>query len=227
MIYKAMKILNLPKDHNVIEYGEYGMTFYIILKGKVSVKIPTKFTKEFTFRELWEFICDDSNLILKDKKYDKVLETIQSLLPEVIQINKKSEQIVDISMLKDILNSVLITKSIKKNNNNFPEFTLRKNQLPQFNSDLSENEITYSFELTMLNHTTDLNVGSGFGELALLNNVPRSATITTIEDSWFAVLDKSDFKAIMGRIYKRKFATLIKVIDNAMIFKDLNRGVKE
>ena len=55
----------------------------------------------------------------------------------------------------------------------------------------------------VLTHVTNLNVGAGFGELALINNVPRSATITTLEDSWFAVLEKSDFKDIMGKIYRK------------------------
>lgn len=227
MIYRAMKILNMHANHNVIEYGEYGMTFYIILKGKVSVKIPVKYNREFTFKELWSFIIQNDKLIVKDNKFDKVLEIIQDLLPEVIETNKKKELSLDTQMLQDLLNSVVISKNIKKNGNKFPTFEEESDSPVQFDPDLIAHENTKSIELTILSHTTDLDVGCGFGELALINNVPRSATITTLEDCWFGTLDKADFRIIMGKIYKKKFANLIKIIDKVMIFNDLNRGTKE
>jgi CRP-like cAMP-binding protein len=38
--------------------------------------------------------------------------------------------------------------------------------------------------------------GTSFGELALLNSKPRSATIVTKDQSHFAVLEKTDFQKI-------------------------------
>ena len=54
----------------------------------------------------------------------------------------------------------------------------------------------------MMLKVATLKVGIGFGELALMNNTPRSATIKTEEDCQFAVLNKADFKIIMDKIYK-------------------------
>ena len=49
----------------------------------------------------------------------------------------------------------------------------------------------------------DLDEGKAFGELALLNDGPRAATVKTTRDSNFAILDKRDFKKILERIENR------------------------
>ena len=43
-----------------------------------------------------------------------------------------------------------------------------------------------------------LKVGDSFGELALLKNEPRSATVTCREVWIFAVLEREDYKTILG-----------------------------
>lgn len=45
-----------------------------------------------------------------------------------------------------------------------------------------------------------LPAGSGFGELALMNNKPRAATIVCKEDCEFAVLEKDPFIAILSNL---------------------------
>ncbi len=46
-----------------------------------------------------------------------------------------------------------------------------------------------------------IEAGSSFGELALLSNKPRAATIIAKEDTHLAVLEKKDFQRILS-IYK-------------------------
>lgn len=46
-----------------------------------------------------------------------------------------------------------------------------------------------------------LNKGMAFGELALIDNKPRSATIICEEDSHFALLDKQSFAEILSLLY--------------------------
>ena len=46
-----------------------------------------------------------------------------------------------------------------------------------------------------------LNIGSSFGELALFNNKPRTASVYTTQDCYFAVLKKKDFKQILCEIF--------------------------
>jgi len=44
-----------------------------------------------------------------------------------------------------------------------------------------------------------LNAGSAFGEFSLIDNLPRSATVTTIEESEIFQLEKSDFDKLLAR----------------------------
>lgn len=53
-------------------------------------------------------------------------------------------------------------------------------------------------QLPSLCEVATLNVGDGFGELALLNSGLRLATIICKEDCYFATLNKENFKAILG-----------------------------
>jgi signal-transduction protein with cAMP-binding, CBS, and nucleotidyltransferase domain len=69
-MYKAMKYEFYKQDSNVINYGEYGSTFYILLKGSVSVRVPVPLEKEFQFRELIDYLIENKykrgrNIFLK------------------------------------------------------------------------------------------------------------------------------------------------------------------
>ena len=97
----------------------------------------------------------------------------------------------------------LCQKVWRNNFSIFPIFPFKRDPNTPYNIEMEHKLVRREFELMVLTHVTNLNVGAGFGELALINNVPRSATITTLEDSWFAVLEKSDFKDIMGKIYRK------------------------
>lgn len=45
-----------------------------------------------------------------------------------------------------------------------------------------------------------LYTGYSFGELALVNNEPRNATIQCLNDCYFAVLEKPDYKRVLKNI---------------------------
>jgi CRP-like cAMP-binding protein len=56
-------------------------------------------------------------------------------------------------------------------------------------------------EAILVEQMTEVRVlpaGSGFGELALMNNKPRAATITCKDECEFAVLEKEPFNAILS-----------------------------
>ena len=48
-------------------------------------------------------------------------------------------------------------------------------------------EIKWFVEVCKLSHS------SAFGELALIHDAPRAATVKCVTDCYFAVLDKSDY----------------------------------
>lgn len=50
---------------------------------------------------------------------------------------------------------------------------------------------------------TQLQEGQSFGELALLNDAPRAATIFCLSNCYFATLDKSEYLRVLRRIDKK------------------------
>lgn len=79
----------------------------------------------------------------------------------------------------------------------------------------------------MLLDVAQLGIGVGFGELALLNDAPRSATIYTIEDSQFAILEKADFTNIMAKVIREKFASQVQFLSKFPYLNHLTRKGKE
>ena len=69
--------------------------------------------------------------------------------------------------------------------------------------------------------------GQSFGELALINNIKRSATITALEDSHFATLDKENFNKIMSKIIKKKFKFQLEFLANFPFLNSVSRLKKE
>ena len=83
------------------------------------------------------------------------------------------------------------------NNNLFPFFPIWKRKRSLFSkiqrceSEENENkEAKRSFPLTILKKVTELGEGVGFGEIALINKTPRSASIATVTECTLAVLSK-------------------------------------
>ncbi|KAJ3123801.1 hypothetical protein HK098_001641 [Nowakowskiella sp. JEL0407] len=68
-----------------------------------------------------------------------------------------------------------------------------------------------------------LKAGESFGELALLNNVRRSATITTCEDTEFLVVHKSDFTEVLRSEAERDLDEKTKFLALIPLFKYLNK----
>lgn len=82
LIYNAMKYESIKQNNYVIRYGEFGTTFYIILKGKVEVRIPVEMKEEFTFRELLVYIFKNYEFIIKNEKSSKMIEIVKFYFPE-------------------------------------------------------------------------------------------------------------------------------------------------
>ena len=68
---------------------------------------------------------------------------------------------------------------------------------------IEEQKNSKTNEKTKITYMQEVNVlkdGSHFGELALLNDAPRTATIICKEDCDFAVLFRKDFKDVLGTL---------------------------
>ena len=69
----------------------------------------------------------------------------------------------------------------------------------------------------------ELSDGSAFGELALLKDQPRSASIYCLTDCHFAVLNKVDYLRILGKAENKKLDELIEFLKGIPIFANLSR----
>lgn len=78
-----------------------------------------------------------------------------------------------------------------------------------------------------LKAVTTLTSGIGFGELALLNDKPRAATIITLEDTHFALLEKESFNKIMAKALRDKFTEQVTFLTAFPFLANLTRITKE
>ena len=88
-------------------------------------------------------------------------------------------------------------------------------------NDATPDDLSQLFELAEVNV---LRSGSYFGELALLNDTPRTATIICKEDTDFAVLDVEDFKNILGTLLIPFFWCLLTFYLFVCFFRIAARG---
>jgi CRP-like cAMP-binding protein len=51
---------------------------------------------------------------------------------------------------------------------------------------------------------TKLMPGYSFGEVALINKAPRSATVYCLNDCWFATLNKTAYRKVLRNVELRK-----------------------
>ena len=74
-----------------------------------------------------------------------------------------------------------------------------------------EGEVSLSVmnDRNILEEVCILNVGGSFGELALLRDQPRSATIRCTKHSHFAILGKSDYLRILGHLSIKKLEDMV------------------
>ena len=85
MIYQVMKFQTLEPNKYVIKYGEQGSKFYIILRGKASVRIPSLIEKYYSFRQIFTLIAENEEWIIQNDKFEDLCRLIQKLMPEVIK----------------------------------------------------------------------------------------------------------------------------------------------
>jgi CRP-like cAMP-binding protein len=65
--------------------------------------------------------------------------------------------------------------------------------------------------------------GDSFGQLALISNKPRNASIITIENTHFAVINKKDYMRVLAMIHVRKINEKIAFLWSIPIFSKLTK----
>lgn len=122
MIYKSMEFEEIKKNEIVMKYGELGTKFFIILWGKVSVRIPSIVEKDFTFRELLETLNENKEWIIENDKYLDVLILIQQVLPDLVKKIDNNKLKLNIDNVEALLKGVPISNDQNINQTEFPKF---------------------------------------------------------------------------------------------------------
>ena len=65
--------------------------------------------------------------------------------------------------------------------------------------------------------------GQSFGELALLKESPRNATITCITECHMAVLTKLDYLRVLGKIHEKKISSFVDFLKEIPVFRSWSK----
>lgn len=184
ILWECCRVMTLEvyqKGEPIINFGEIGDRFYIIIKGKARVITPTRslHRAEATTRDLlnglkrMNTLRETSSPLITDEKEAKFNEEIKTLTRQKTEI--------------DI------------------EFLANYGEIEEFK------------------HVNTLKEGDFFGELALINNKPRTATIEASEVCYLAVLSKKDFKKILCNDALKSLEERVNLLKSLPAFSDLSK----
>ena len=108
MMYKAIDYEFIPKDEIVIKFGAFGTPFYILLRGTVSVRIPSVVNKDFTLRKLIQFLIANKRWMIMNMKYQVLLGVIQDFLHEIIKTNYAGDIALNFGLASQVLSGYVI-----------------------------------------------------------------------------------------------------------------------
>ena len=237
IIKKISKIITYKKNNSndlIIQYGDKGDDFYIILKGKIGILVPKYF----------EYYMDEEDFIIhliKLRKYNQNELIIQCLRQNSLIFSIPTEKFED--LLNDINKKKLFStnKSILKETKELYKYLKSEeyknyctkiiNISPEDYISLLEVEETVKQNTERLKYLHKLNIpvdkkdedkklakipnyelvskfetGDTFGELALENlSKKRMATIITLSECDFAIINKLEYNELIKEsVFKSK-----------------------
>lgn len=224
---KVMNLEEYSEGDIIFNFGDKGEKFYIILSGSVAVKTPVK----------------KKVMVNKDAatKIERILESDESESSESEVSEEKEAKrreghvVINVYDVMNSLNPVAYLSEQEQNSKQAILSTEEKNLLVAFKGKVrKEQQVLMNFikrserdiveiELDDFIEIGVLSSGSSFGELALISERPRSATIQVRERSAFLVLYKSDFTKILGGIAEKRLNVIIKFMQQLIYFKSWSR----
>ncbi|CAI2385476.1 unnamed protein product [Moneuplotes crassus] len=86
-LFKSMKYCYVDKGHSVFQYGDLGSLFYIILKGTVSLSIPTEKLKTLTEQEYFMYLYNNYERLHFEK-----IEIESRILTKLQEVRESGEK---------------------------------------------------------------------------------------------------------------------------------------
>ena len=113
----------------------------------------------------------------------------------------------------------------RKNSSNEILFMKEKPQNPFLDETTVSVEGKREYKVKSMIFTCQITTGSGFGELALINNKPRAATVTSAGVCHVAYLNKVDFHEILSETIKEEKHERVKAIKSIPLLSKLEGAI--
>eukprot|EP00742_Colponemidia_sp_Colp-10_P003108 GILJ01003311.1.p1 GENE.GILJ01003311.1~~GILJ01003311.1.p1 ORF type:complete len:1123 (-),score=177.83 GILJ01003311.1:99-3467(-) len=207
------------------------------LKADFSVSLTERsFTRKAKANRFNGRILPDGNFILHGEDRSKLKENNkkadQAIMKAAVARNKTD---FDIERIRKALTSHFICSALNKDEidaviDNMKNYEYRVGSTVFHQGDIGKFFYIVdkgSFEVTVNGSKVNtLQPGQSFGELALVHNCPRSATVTAAEDSCLWGVDRLTFRNIVSRISARTFQENRDFLDSVSLFTSLTDSQK-
>ena len=201
-------------DSIVFNYGEVGSHFYVIIEGKIDVRVPCPVELEedsATPEGLISFIIMYFNQIYWKgvKRGSKALHMIYTELTR-LGIEYDNEGKFDQEIAIRAIDHAIMQDDTRLHRELY---------------NLMNPNNALSIEMMWFKSVNTLVAGDHFGELALQYHTGRGATIVTTQDTSLATLSQADYTQILGKEQRRQQKGKVAELRNYRIFSKLRPNI--
>ena len=206
-MYQHLRFKDSKAGDILFEYGDRGEDFYIILEGEVELKTPAPVEltgKKATPTGILSFFVNCFEDILWSS-LDRGEQLKQMLVDEITALGVpiKNEKFDKIRCLKSF------DRAIEMETTNFHNFLAKKIN-PRQNPIVS---------IQRYKQIKTMDTGLAFGEISIVTNHRRAATVRCLTDCEFATLRRQDYYWSIGQVKKQQLMTEVKNLRNFSFFK--------
>ncbi|KRX08672.1 Cyclic nucleotide-binding protein [Pseudocohnilembus persalinus] len=245
---KSFKLKTYPKYHTIFKQGTIGTTYYIILKGKVACMIKDENQQDGNQKKSDQINQNDSQNSIKEcQKFQdsspKNSKNVQSLRQydeikkEDFNETKLNQQNTGENKFQQVYQQVNIMNKFNQNNKNENKQFVENNGDDQNIMNSDSNKKFFQFDQNWLNNQSEqtvLNIilpnfkkifefktGQAFGEIALMTNSRRTASMVCTEQTYCMELNKSGYDKIIGSYQKMLAKDKIKFFRKYDFFQNI------
>ncbi|KAL4506577.1 hypothetical protein ABPG72_000148 [Tetrahymena utriculariae] len=188
-------VLEQHQERSVVfNIGTIGYKFYIILEGEVGVYIKNKKSNAPAF---------DFEKLMQLKPRNKLQKVARILKSQNYKLETENSVMKEANTI-----GAIFEKALK---NQIQMYRQQSQQISRFNT------IEGDFV-----QVSTLKAGSSFGELALINDRPRLATIVCSQNCKFAVIDKDNFQRILKEQEEIKLIKALNLYSSIPLFENFS-----